>query len=386
MKNISRSIPASGIALTEQTLTTVKLLSHSRRIKNKRHLAFPSIHQKGAIHASRWAMTSSEIDQDSWSATQRWLDDLDRDPTAAYPDAESEEPPTELDIDDRPHDLDDATSPPEAQDADDSPQRSVTARPAPRFNKAVAVGFAAATATATIAVTTVLLGMRTEPHTASETTSPTTQISVLPASPDAAPADAGGDAPIPYTASASCLPGSTAAQAVAGDNPSRAWVCVRGGVDGQVLTLDLGRTMVITAVSITPGWVGADASGTDQWPAHRVVTRIQWIFNDDASTVVTQQTGNVRGEAVQAIPHRGVLASKITAIVLETSRAPADSTPATTTAAPDGLLDTILGPPPAPPSDTPSPLLPDTVDVQPADPADNTFAVSTVKVLGHPPQ
>jgi hypothetical protein len=331
-------------------------------------------------------MTRSEIDPDSWSATQRWLDELDRDTTAAYADAEPEQPPTEADLDDRPHDLDDATSPPDAPLADaplSPPQRN--ARPAPRFNKAVAVGFAAATATATIAVTTILLGMRADPHTAAETTSPTTQISVLPASPEPMPTDAGGDAPIPYVASASCLPGSTAAQAVAGDDPSRAWVCVRGGVDGQVLTLDLGRTMVVTAVSITPGWVG-DASGTDQWPAHRVVTRVQWIFNDDAATVVTQHTGNVHGEAVQAIPHRGVLASKITAIILETARAPADSAPTTTTAAPDGLLDTILGPAPAPPGDMPAPPLPDATAAQPDDPADNTFAVSSVKVLGHAPQ
>jgi hypothetical protein len=330
-------------------------------------------------------MTRSEIYPDSWSATQRWLDDLDRDTTAAYSDAEPEAAPTEVDIDDRPHDLDEATSPPDSPLADGPAQQNSAAKsPAPRFNKAVAVGFAAATATATIAVTTILLGMRAEPHTASETILPTTQISVLPASPDPAPTGAGGDAPIPFTASASCLPGSTAAQAVAGDDPSRAWVCVRGGVDGQVLTLDLGRTMVITALSITPGWLGADASGADQWAAHRVVTRVQWIFNDDAATVVTQQTGNVRGEAVQAIPHRGVLASKITAIILETSRAPADSAPTTTTAAPGGLLDTILGPA-VPSSDAPAPLLLDTTEAQSADPADNTFAVAGVKVLGHPP-
>jgi hypothetical protein len=119
-----------------------------------------------------------------------------------------------------------------------------------------------------------------------------------------------------------------------------------------------------------------------------VVTRVQWIFNDEAATVVTQHTGNVRGEAVQAIPHRGVLASKISAIMLETSRAPADSMPTATTPAPDGLLDSILGPPAASSSATgsPAPLLPDITGAQPADPADNTFAVSSVKVLGHPPQ
>lgn len=311
-------------------------------------------------------MTHPETDPHVWAATQRWLDEFDRDPT-------------EADMDDRPHDLDEINLTPAAPA---KPTVAVNA-PAPRFNKAVAAGFAAATVLATVTVTVILLSMRTTAHTAAENTTPTTQISVAAAPPDPAPADTGTDSPIPFTASAACPPGSTAAQAVAGDDPGRAWVCVRNGVDGQVFTLDLGRTMVITAVSITPGWVGTDSSGADQWPAHRVITRVQWIFNDNATTVVTQLTGNVHGEAVQPIPHRGVLASKITAIILETSRPPTDST-TTTSAAPDGLLDSILGAPPS--GSPPSPSVAATTDVQPEDPADNTFAVSSVKVLGHPPQ
>ena len=162
---------------------------------------------------------------------------------------------------------------------------------------------------------------------------------------------------------------------------------MRGGVDGQVLTLELGRTMVITAVSLTPGWIGADAGGEDQWTQHRVVTRVQWILNDDAATVVAQHTGNVRGEAVQSMPERGVLASKVTMIVLETSRAPADSAPSpTATAAPpvDGPLGDILAPPSNPAADPPLPGLPG--HQTPDDPADHTFAVSSIKILGHPPQ
>lgn len=127
------------------------------------------------------------------------------------------------------------------------------ARPAPRFNKALALSFVAATVVGTIAVTSVLLGMRRE-STADdgmgEDTS--TQISVVAAPAPSATVDPEGDAPIPYVASADCPAGSTPAQSVAGDDPSRAWVCVRGGVDGQVLTLDLGRTMLVTALSITP--------------------------------------------------------------------------------------------------------------------------------------
>ena len=49
-------------------------------------------------------------------------------------------------------------------------------------------------------------------------------------------------------------PGSTAAQSVADPNSTTPWVCVRS-VDGQVLEIDLGRTFVITAVSIVPGAV-----------------------------------------------------------------------------------------------------------------------------------
>lgn len=263
------------------------------------------------------------------------------------------------------------------------------ARPAPRFNKALALSFVAATVVGTIAVTSVLLGMRRE-STADdgmgEDTS--TQISVVAAPAPSATVDPEGDAPIPYVASADCPAGSTPAQSVAGDDPSRAWVCVRGGVDGQVLTLDLGRTMLVTALSITPGWVGTDAAGHDQWLAHRVVTRVQWVFDGDPSTVMTQMTGNVRGEAVQAVPGRGVLASKITMIVLQTSRPPADVTPTPTPGASGSFFDPAMpapgAPAPAAPIETFSlPALPGSTSS--TDPVDTTFAVSSIKVLGHPP-
>ena len=266
----------------------------------------------------------------------------------------------------------------------------------PRFNKAVAVGFVAATVVATIVVTATLLAMRSSPQPETEQASPTTQISVPPAPAPPPPTDAGADTPIPYTASApGCPPGSSAAQAVAGTDPTQAWVCVRNGADGQVLQIDLGRPMVVTAISLTPGWVGADATGADQWLQHRVLTRVQWnLFNgSDTPTVVPQKTGNVRGEAPQPMPNGGVLASRITMIVQETSRAPADTAP--TTAPPGegggGLLDDVLGaplgPPPSPTDDPGSALLPGLPGEPSAtDPADNTFAVSSIKILGHPPR
>ncbi len=264
-------------------------------------------------------------------------------------------------------------------------------REAPRFNKALALSFVAATVVGTIAVTSILLGMRPDP-----TPDPgmdqdgSTQISVVAAPAPSATADPGdSDIPIPFVASADCPAGSTPAQSVAAGDPSRAWVCVRGGVDGQVLTLDLGRTMLVTALSITPGWVGADATGNDQWLAHRVLTRVQWVFDGDPSTVITQNTGNIRGEAVQPVPGRGVLASKITMIVLQTSRPPADVNPAPTPGGSGNMFDPALPPPGAPlpaaaPTETFSlPGLPTTAAS--TDPVDTTFAVSAIKVLGHSP-
>lgn len=277
----------------------------------------------------------------------------------------------------------------ETQDASGATTR------APRYNKNIALGFAAATVVATLLVSGALLAMRSQPHTneATHGAQPTTRLSVVaaPASPTAAPDNP--DAAIPYTAtSVGCLPGSTAAQSVAGPESTQAWVCVTGGSVGQYLVLDLGRSMIITAVSITPGWVGADASGADQWHQHRVLTRVQWSFNDTPPTVVPQETASVHGEATKPMPNRGVLASRIIMLVQETGRAPADTTP-TTTPPPGGggILGEVLGPPAAPadpasPTSSTTPLPGQPADSTRTDPADNTFAVSSIKIFGHPPQ
>ncbi|MDQ1246197.1 MAG: hypothetical protein QG597_564 [Actinomycetota bacterium] len=263
------------------------------------------------------------------------------------------------------------------------------APPAPRFNKALALGFGAATLVGTVAMTATLLAMRSHPAPdAAMDEDSSTQISVVAAPPAPTTEAVGTDTAIPYVASADCPPGSTPAQSAAGEDPTRAWVCVRDGVDGQVLTLDLGRTMLVTAVSLTPGWVGTDPTGTDQWPAHRVVTKVQWIFDADPSTVITQNTGNIRGEAVQPVPGRGVLASTVTMIVLQTSRPPADVTPPPSGApgSTGGLFEEPLPPAGKPTAGaTESFSLPGLPRSTISDPVDSTFAVSAVKVLGHPP-
>lgn len=192
------------------------------------------------------------------------------------------------------------------------------------------------------------------------------------------------DGPLPFTASSDCPPGSTSAQSVADPSSTTPWVCVRS-VDGQVLEIDLGRTFVITAVSIVPGAVNKTDVGPDQpdpWLQHRVVTRVQWQFNDTDRTVKNQNTGNVRGEAVESV-RPGVLASKITVIIQETSRppaiAPSGTAPTPPPSAGPSILGDILGGDQG--GAAPAPVLPggDTS----RDPADGTFAVSSIKIIGH---
>lgn len=262
----------------------------------------------------------------------------------------------------------------------------------PRYNRVIALGFVAVTVVASLVVGGTLVVMRHRPHTDDQDRAahPSTQVSIVAAPTTTAGAAASGpDAAIPYSATAvGCLPGSTAAQSVAGTDPTQAWVCVHGGIVGQHLVLNLGRTMVITGVSITPGWVGSDASGADQWLQHQVIKRLQWSFNDSPPTVVPQETHAVHGEAPQALPGRGVLASRIILLVLETGRAPAETAPTSTpnpTAGSGGLLGEVLGPTPAgEASPTPTASLP--ADQSNTDPADNTFAVSSIRIFGHPPQ
>jgi hypothetical protein len=291
---------------------------------------------------------------------------------------------------------------PAADDDDDEKPRT----PA-RFSKPVVIGFVAITAVVAIGLSAAMIAMRPSKTVVSDQSSASApQVAVIAAPPapsGAAAPNSGADQPIPFTASADCPLGSTAAQAVAGTDRTRAWVCVRAGADGQVLTLDLGQPMKVTAISIVPGWVGADTSGADQWLQHRVITRVQWILiNGDQRIAVPQNTNNVHGEAVQQMPgngpDRGVLASQIQMIVQQTSRAPADTPAANPTpgapGAPDQggpqLTDVLGGPigaPAEPPSSTPpAPLGGPASDSANGDPADNTFAVSSIKVIGHLPQ
>ena len=254
-----------------------------------------------------------------------------------------------------------------------------------RFTPWVLAAFGAAAVIGTIItlVSTMANSPSTEP--AKPSAAPVAPR-VVPVAPPSAPPNT--DGPLPFTASSDCPPGSTAAQTVADPNSTTPWVCVRS-VDGQVLEIDLGRTFVITAVSIVPGAVNKTETGPDQpdpWLQHRVVTRVQWQFNDTDRTVKNQNTGNVRGEAVEPI-RPGVLASKITVIIQETSRPPAIAPTGPADAPTPGSQPSILGDILGGNQDSapaPVPVIPGMGGAdRTRDPADGTFAVSSIKIIGH---
>ncbi|GBE67782.1 hypothetical protein MFM001_42440 [Mycobacterium sp. MFM001] len=250
-----------------------------------------------------------------------------------------------------------------------------------RFNPWVAAGFGAVAVVAT--VVTFAAGAITS-HDDPAPPAPPSVVARPPQPPaPASTSPAVTDEPLRFTATSDCdrLPGSTPAQLLADPQAKAPWICASSAA-GEVLHIYLDRPEIITAVSIVPGAVNK-TSTTDQgdpWPLHRVVTRLQWQFNDTANTIKPQKTGNVHGEAVQAVP--SVLASEITIIIQETSRPPLVAAPTSTTSAPsgDGILGPILGGPSGGDAST-APVLPGQPDRP--DPSDGTFAITSIKVIGH---
>lgn len=266
--------------------------------------------------------------------------------------------------------------------ADDDDNAAAPTRPR-RFSPWVAGVFGGAVALATV-VTAVGANVAVRPDPVTPPSPARTSLAAHPtaAKPSSVPGDS-GDQPLPFIALADCPPGSTPAQSLADPDKPTPWICVRH-TDGQPLSITLGpsgmeRSYVITAVTIIPGDIGpAQGSATPPWSRHRVVTRLQWQFNDTASTVLTQNTGNVHGEAVLPVPR--INASKITVIIQETSRPPATAVSATPTTQDGTPFTDLWGTTPA--NATPGPTLP-VGDPQQVDPSDTTFAVGGIKIIGH---
>lgn len=266
------------------------------------------------------------------------------------------------------------------------------ARRPSRFDSKVAMGFAGALAVAVVVVlgaaVTLYGGSAESSEAQRDSASAIVPVAAAPSS--AAPASpaaaANGDRPLRYTADAagSCPAGSTAAQTMDGADPRNAFVCVRKGVgDGQVIEIELQKSYVVTAVCLTPGWIGQDSSGVMRWSQHRVVKVVQYMFNDTERTVLEHDTKSVHGEACKPVKP-GVVASSLQILIRETGRPPAD-VPTTPPSPQPGLLDGLDIPTPT------APLAPFDAGLfgggqqSDSDPVDSTFAISSLKIIGFDP-
>lgn len=298
-----------------------------------------------------------------------------------------------------PRSIDVLTPPPETAaaaeevctDLDGSTAQEQSA-PDPAVNagaKKAAIGMGAGVLVAAVAIVSTMLSFNSEdsqPDSAAPEPSAVSAPSPVASTP---PPVVTPDQAIRYTASADCPAGSTSAQSLTESAVDSAWVCVRGPqgarVDGQVLRIDFGRSHVVSAVAVTPGWVAKTPGGQDEWLQHRVVSRLQYVFNDDNRTVFTQDTGNAHGPVTTPLP-RTVLASAVTVTILQTSRPPASPLPTVDPHGVAGFGDSVLGDGGVPlPDDASAAAAPWPTGAESPDPVDATFAMSSLKFFGHEP-
>lgn len=81
---------------------------------------------------------------------------------------------------------------------------------------------------------------------------------------------------VPATVSASCGNDSDAVAPFVEDK-TRAWVCKRiNGLDLNVLNITFDKPVVITSITIVPGFNYTAPDGRDEWSRHRLVTSVSW--------------------------------------------------------------------------------------------------------------
>ncbi|WP_216900812.1 discoidin domain-containing protein [Nocardia alni] len=156
-----------------------------------------------------------------------------------------------------------------------------------------------------------------------------TPVSAAPAQSAPATSTAPADSTIQVkSAQSHCPPGGTPGMDAFSGDGGKAWSCARAyNVDGQVLTISLGKTYQVDSIGIVPGWDHTSPDGTDQWAKYRTVSRVSYRFDDSDATTYTQQTMDQRTLVVTKISPP-VQADKVVLTVLESKGDPSVDTTA----------------------------------------------------------
>jgi hypothetical protein len=132
-----------------------------------------------------------------------------------------------------------------------------------------------------------LSGNRGEaPVPAGTVAAPPAQTENPSAAPTAAPL-------VPKFVSASCVGDTDAVSLFAGEK-SRAWVCGRSnGLDGSVLNITFNAPVVVTEITLVPGFNYVAPDGRDEWDRHRQVTGVTWRMGGQSfpQTINPTRTG-----------------------------------------------------------------------------------------------
>ncbi|MFV8176883.1 hypothetical protein [Mycolicibacterium peregrinum] len=153
--------------------------------------------------------------------------------------------------------------------------------------------------------------------------------------------------------------------------PGKAWICA--GQIGTVLTIELPALTAVSEISVVPGFDGRDKDGSSAWAKHRIVTSASFYLDyGDPIPAGPDGQGFTNSKEAQTTALHGAMTKTIRMVILGTESVAPDA-PASSAAPKPGLLGDLgslnLG-------STPSPT-------SPADNAPATFALSSMKIVGH---
>jgi hypothetical protein len=187
-------------------------------------------------------------------------------------------------------------------------------------NRTALVLAACAVVVALLVVLLVTTGGDDAPQATTAPPATATAPASAPAAPPAPPAAVPVGAPIQVkSATTHCPAGSTDGMDAFSSEDGKAWSCVRAfNVDGQVMTIDLGKQYEIDSIGIVPGFDHIGADGTDEWVEHRTVSRVSYEFDDDNRTTYTQETMDQRTLVVTKV-EPPIEASEIVLTVLKSN-------------------------------------------------------------------
>lgn len=123
---------------------------------------------------------------------------------------------------------------------------------------------------------------------------------------------------VPLSVSSSCG-GDTDPVGPFSRDKSRAWVCTRvRGLDGSVLNITFGKPVVITEITIVPGFNYVASDGRDEWNRHRLVSGVTWRMGGQ---VIPQQINPTRTGVTMKFP--SVITSEMSMTITSSVRPPA---------------------------------------------------------------